>query len=156
MTRGRPPRYGWDEGATAVELALILSLLMMLMVGIMEFAVGFWRWNTMLIVVQDVGRYVMIKSGDGISGNTCDADCAKQQLADRLTEASSTCGDPANPSAGQMCVDAIVTAGTPGDPTATPPVLSTPATMVLSATYGFNFLTSSPFRLTASTTVPME
>ena len=140
MTRGRRARYGWNEGATAVELAVVLSLLMMLLVGIMEFAVGFWRWNTMLIVVQDVGRYVMVKSGDGDSSTACDTDCAKQQLTDRLTEASSSCADPANPSAGQMCVNAT-TSG---------------SSMILSATYGFDFLTNSPFRLTATTTVPLE
>ena len=137
MTRNRPVRRGWDEGATAVELALILSLLMMLMVGIIEFAVGFWRWNTMLVVVHDVGRYVMVKSG---SGSTCNEDCAKLQLVDRLTEASLSCADPANPSPGQMCVNAATSGNS----------------MVLSATYGFDFLASVPFRLSASTTVPME
>lgn len=140
MKPSRPARYGWDEGSTAVELALILSMLMMLMVGIMEFAVGFWRWNTMLVVVHDVGRYVMVKAGDGDSTTTCDASCAKQQLTDRLTEASSSCADPTNPSPGQMCVNAATSGNS----------------MVLSATYGFDFLASVPFRLSASTTVPME
>lgn len=138
-------RRGAEEGAVAVEFAIIVSVLMLLLLGIFEFGVAFYRWNTMLLAVQQAGRYVMIQYGNSDTNTSCDTACAKQQLADILTDASSSCGDPDNPLGGQMCVDATCPSG-----------CSTGNNMILSVTYGFNFITRVPFRLTASTTVPLE
>src|SRR5438270_11791739 len=52
----------WDEGATAVEGALIISVLIFLTFGIIEFGMALWAWNTMGLAVQDAGRYVMINN----------------------------------------------------------------------------------------------
>jgi Flp pilus assembly protein TadG len=53
---------GWEEGATAVEAALVSSVLIVLIFGIIEFGMALWAWNTMGLAVQDAGRYVMINS----------------------------------------------------------------------------------------------
>jgi Flp pilus assembly protein TadG len=120
--RRRCPKRGWDEGATVVEAALIFSALMLLLFGIVQFSYALWQWNTMMLVVQDWGRYAMINN------QTCGQSCIqnKMQTDPRLT--SSVC---TTPSAGQICVYA------------TPPTGTTPPTMTLTAAYNFNLV--SPF-----------
>ena len=45
-------KLDWDEGATAVEAAVIISVLITLVFGIVEFGTAFWQWNTMMLAVQ--------------------------------------------------------------------------------------------------------
>ncbi len=51
---------GPEEGATAVETAIILSAFMLLVFGIVEFAQIFWTWNTMMLALEEGGRYAMV------------------------------------------------------------------------------------------------
>src|SRR5215472_2411640 len=90
----RGPNRDWDEGATAVEAALVLSALMLLLFGIIEFGYALWQWNTMTLAVQDAGRYAMVNN------QTCSASCAETQMRNVLTTAA-VC---TSPSAGQICV----------------------------------------------------
>src|SRR5260370_42459304 len=73
-----------DEGATAVEAALVISLLMSLTFGIVEFGMALWNWNTMGLAVQDAGRYVMINNA------SCDTSCAVSQMQALLVTAPGT------------------------------------------------------------------
>ena len=139
MSKREATAPGWNDGATAVEAALTLSVLLLLILGIIEFAVGFWQWNTMLLATQEVGRYVMINN------TTCNTSCAQTQLQAILTSASSSCANPASPAAGQMCVNA--TTGT---------VNSTPS-MTLTASYGFSLIAlAGPFTITSGIRVPLD
>src|SRR5437868_14748052 len=59
----KTPRPGWDEGSTAVEAAVVFSLLFTLVFGIVEFGMALWQLNTMQLVVLQEGRYAMVNNG---------------------------------------------------------------------------------------------
>ena len=139
MMRGKPSPPGPEAGAVAVEAALTISVLLLLILGIVQFTLLFWQWNTMLLAVSQVGRYVMVSYAP--TNTNCDPACAKTRMQTILTSASASCVDPANPAPGQMCVNATI-AGTD---------------MTLSATYGFDILrlTGPSIKLTTDITVPL-
>jgi len=129
-----------EEGAVAVETAISLSLLLMLVFGIIEFSLAFWQWNTMRYAVSEAGRYVMVNNA------TCGTSCAQSQMQTHLPTAA-IC---TTPSAGAMCVNATTTAGTP-------------SIMTLTARYSFTYngLTSllgvtGPTLITSRTMVPQD
>ena len=49
-----------DEGTAAVEAAFIAPILFLAILGIVEFGIALWQWNTMLLAVEQAGRYAMI------------------------------------------------------------------------------------------------
>src|SRR5208283_1678709 len=53
---------GSEEGATAVEMAVVLFTVMVLILGMVEFAVGYFTLHSMLLAVEEVGRYVMVNN----------------------------------------------------------------------------------------------
>jgi len=55
-----PYRRGPEEGATAVEAAIIISVLITLILGAIEFGQAFWTYNTMLLAVEEASRYAMV------------------------------------------------------------------------------------------------
>ena len=122
-----------DEGAAAVEAAFIAPILFLAILGIVEFGMAFWQWNTMLLAVEQAGRYVMVNNA------SCDTSCAQIQMQSILP-AASVC---TTPTAGQICVSASTSAGTP-------------STMTLTAAYNFNLLALfGPFTITSQGTVPL-
>jgi len=128
-----------DEGATAVEAALVISVLIFLTFGIIEFGMALWAWNTMGLAVQDAGRHVMINNA------TCDTTCAVSQMQSMLATApgtvSTTC---TTPTADQICLSASTIAGTP-------------SLMTLTAAYGFKVIGLSPtYTLTSQATFPLD
>jgi Flp pilus assembly protein TadG len=58
--RTRPRHLSREQGATAVETALIISTLLLLVFGAIEFGRGFWTYNTMVLAVEEAGRYAMV------------------------------------------------------------------------------------------------
>jgi Flp pilus assembly protein TadG len=125
---------GWNEGATAVETALVISVLMLLLFGVIGFGYALWQWNTMMLAVEQAGRYVMIK-------NACSPACAVNQMQQILTSASSC----VNPPAGQICVSATTNLAT------------TPPTMTLTSAYNFNLIALIPsFTMTTQAVVPID
>ena len=48
-----------EAGSAAVEAALIMSALLLAVVGAVETARALWTYNTMLIAVEQAGRYAM-------------------------------------------------------------------------------------------------
>ncbi len=60
MTTSGPSSYGWEEGAVAVEAGILMSVLLLLIVGTLEIAHAYWAYNTMLLAVEEAGRYAMI------------------------------------------------------------------------------------------------
>ena len=138
VRKGRPTRE-WDEGATAVEAAIALSLLFTLVFGIVEFGMALWQWNTMELAVLQAGRYVMVNN------ITCGTTCAQTQMQGVLASATAQCPLPSSPAAGSWYVCA--TANNAG----------TPPTMSLSANYGFDVIGFvGPFKVTAQATVPLD
>jgi Flp pilus assembly protein TadG len=49
-----------EEGAVAVEMALTLQAFLFLLLGTMQAGLVFWNWNTMLLAVEEAGRYAML------------------------------------------------------------------------------------------------
>ena len=132
----KAPRYGWDQGATAIEAAFILPVLIAIILGIMEFGTALWQWNSMLLAVEQAGRYVMVNNA------SCDTSCANTQMQNLLPSASTGC---TTPSAGQICVNATTN------------TTATPNTMTLTATYSFNFFgLTTPFTISSQGTVPLD
>src|SRR5438309_184268 len=80
--RRKERRRGWDEGAVAVEAAVTLSALLLLIFGIIEFGTAFWQWNTMLLAVEQAGRYAMVHRA------TCGTSCVETQMQAVLGGAS--------------------------------------------------------------------
>lgn len=137
-----------DAGNIAVEAALVLPILFLLIFGIIKFGIAFWQWNTMLRAVETAGRYAMINNSVGnASLPNCTATtptlatCSEQQMTNMISGAS-VC---TTPSAGQICVSATTSTS------------STPNTMTLTANYNFNFFgIATPFTITAQGTVPLD
>ena len=154
-------KRGWDEGATAVETAITISLSLALLFGIFEFGMALWQSNTMVLAVEEAGRYVMVNN---TSCNT--ASCAQTQMKNSLSSYgglldsanSGICqGAPPNltaPSPGNICIYA------------TAPTGASPQTMTLTAIYAYNNIIvtsgllagvlSGPFTSTAQATFPLD
>jgi Flp pilus assembly protein TadG len=132
--RWRNTEGRWDDGTAAIEAGLIAPAFFLALLGIIEFAMVYWQWNTMLLAVEQAGRYVMVNN------SSCDVTCAETQMQSVLSSAS-VCPTP---STGQLCVTASTTAGTP-------------STMTLTARYSFSLLSLlGPFTITSQGTVPLD
>lgn len=117
-----------------VEAAISLSVLLLLILGIIEFGMALYSWNTMQLAVQQAGRYAMVYNA------TCGTSCAETQMQGVLTSAA-VCTAP---TAGQICVNATTAAGSP-------------STMTLTAKYNFNFLAlAGSFTMTSQGTFPLD
>jgi Flp pilus assembly protein TadG len=130
LLRRQNPKLRRDEGTAAVEAALIAPALFFAILGIIELGTAFWQWNTMLLAVEQAGRYVMVNN------SSCDVSCAEAQMQ-AVLPAASVC---TTPSAGQISVCASTSAGT----------------MTLTTAYSFNLLSLfGPFTITSQGTVPL-
>ena len=126
-------RHRQDEGTAAVEAALIAPVLFLALLATVEFGTALWQWNTMLLAVDQAGRYVMVNNA------SCDTTCAQNQMQ-AILPAASVC---TTPTTGQICVSASTSTGTP-------------ATMTLTAAYNFNLLALfGSFTITNQGSVPL-
>ena len=54
-------RWHWDEGgATSVEVAISVGAFLLILLGVLEFAIDMWIWNSMTMAVQQGGRTAMV------------------------------------------------------------------------------------------------
>jgi Flp pilus assembly protein TadG len=159
-------RPGWNEGATAVETAITISLSLALVFGIIEFGMALWQANTMALAVEEAGRCVMVPSSIACPCNTATANCAETNMKNTLSSYgglvtpanSGICqGAPPNltaPPAGNICVYA------------TAPTGANPQTMTLTAVYAYSNIIvpsgllagvlSGPFTSTSQATFPLD
>jgi Flp pilus assembly protein TadG len=147
-TRRNRGLRGSEGGATAVEAALVLSVFVGMVLTIVDFAQAFFIWNTLQRVVGQASRDVIVQNGIPFPGSSCDAACATSalQTAIRL-DLGATASICTTPTAGQYCVNATCNPISCSSPT------STPATMTLSASYGFSFV--GTYTLAGQITVPI-
>jgi hypothetical protein len=133
--------HGAEDGATAVEAALVLSLVVGVVLIIIDFAQAFFIWNTLQLVVGQASRYVMVQTSipPGSPSAGCPpavaTSCAVSTLTMLLPDASSSCSG--GPTPGQYCVSAGCTS----------------TSCSLSAMYGFKFL--GVYTLMGQITVPI-
>jgi Flp pilus assembly protein TadG len=145
-TRRKRGLRGTEDGATAVEAALVLSIFVGVVLTIIDFAQAFYIWNTLQLVVGQTSRNVIVQNG--IPGSSCDTACAKIALQTAIERhLISTASICTTPTAGQYCVNATCNPGSCSSPT------STPVTMMLSAQYGFKFV--GTYTLAGQITVPI-
>jgi Flp pilus assembly protein TadG len=154
-TRRKRGLLGSEGGATGVEAALVLPIFVGMILAIVDFAQAFFIWNTLQLVVGQASRYVMVQTSIPNPPGSASADClpagsatscAISALTTLLPSASSSCAGA--PAAGQYCVNAAC------NPSSCISTTSTPATMTLSALYGFAFV--GTYTLTGQITVPIN
>ncbi len=132
-----------EDGATAVEAALVLSIFVGVVLTIIDFAEAFFIWNTLQRVVGQASRYVTVQTSippPGSASAQCPpagsaTSCAISALTTLLPEASSSCAGA--PAPGQYCVSASCAVNS----------------CSLSALYGFKFVGS--YTLGGQITVPI-
>ena len=49
-----------EEGATSVEVAVCVGAFLLILLGVLEFAIDMWIWNSMTAAVQQGGRTAMV------------------------------------------------------------------------------------------------
>ncbi len=67
----RSPRARTDEGAAAVEFALVVPLLLVLVFGIIDFGILFGQNLSLNNAARDSSRFGVVRQIDGSPGRTC-------------------------------------------------------------------------------------
>jgi Flp pilus assembly protein TadG len=141
-----------EAGSAAVEAALIMSALLLAVVGAVETARALWTYNTMLIAVEQAGRYAMMYN------HRPPAICVTQAQVPQCPALSDT--PLANCSAWYaQQVLAAYQAPSIGVSVAVDTTTS-PATVTICASHSFDFiapklLSYGPLDLVSSVTVPI-
>src|SRR5215472_17628683 len=73
-----------EDGEVAVEGAVTMLALMFLIVGSVQFGLVFWNWNTMLLAVEEAGRYAMLYNSNNPASSQV---CAPPQTLDTCAAA---------------------------------------------------------------------
>jgi len=139
---------GADDGSAAVEAGIVILLLVLLMVGSMEYGRAFWTYNTMTLAVQEGGRYAMVYNATSFPSGPPSASCPSA-----ATVTLSNC-------AVARANEYLSAYGTPSVGVSASVDASTPPNLTISATYTFNFILSAllpygPISLTSQVTVPL-
>jgi Flp pilus assembly protein TadG len=153
-SRLRPGR--WQDGAAAVETALVLVVALPFMIGMVEFAFAYWNWNSLLLAVAEGGRYAMAHA------NTSLAACTTPTPAPTITGCTSGTGNYPSPNlpncAAYQTSQSLI--GVQASSITITCSGSSPTTMTLVATYNFDFVASAllpygPLNLTGQAKVPL-
>ena len=96
-----------EQGATAVETAIVFTALMLLIFGILQFAQIFWAWNTIWLAIEEGGRFAMINSTQNPNAGACPGpplpgctqyafpvDCVQSQINNILSSYPSPASSP--------------------------------------------------------------
>ena len=111
----------------AVEAAVTMLALMFLILGSVQFGLVLWNWNTMLLAVEEAGRYAMLYNPTTYQNGPPSARCSV--ASPTLATCAAAWGNQNwghNFGSGVSCTA----------PSGSPP------TMTCTATYTFNFITS--------------
>jgi Flp pilus assembly protein TadG len=145
MRDGRRLR-GSEEGATAVESAIVLSAFVLLIFGIVQFGQVFWIYNTMMLAVEEAARYAMVYNSGPPSGGWSATGCTA--ASPTLTSCTKNAADRTL----SACQVSAVNVPTPS---------TTSTTMTITANYTFNFIAPNilpygPLSLQRQVTVPLD
>jgi Flp pilus assembly protein TadG len=152
MKRHQRARRDAEEGAAAVEAALVMAVLLLLLGGSIEFAQAMWTYNTMRLAVEQASRYAMVYN------HGTPAICgAQKQAADCPVLSNSPLANCSAWQARQVLSAyrlSAVAVSVSEDTT------STPTTITVCASYSFDFLAPQllpfgPLDLTSHVTVPL-
>lgn len=169
----RLPRFGWDDGGSAVDAAFSMLLLTVFIVGIFEFAFGYWVLNSSQLAVEQGGRWAIAHHICPIGGGSAYPNCAPSGTA----KPPGTCLDPTASSDVTPTVQQVVYGGLPGAaalfgsdantvvqtswgvggiPCPATPSASSPPTLQISVAYVNGFLNMFGYSLGAADTVPLQ
>jgi Flp pilus assembly protein TadG len=128
MTRKRASLCRAEDGEVAVEGAVTMLALVFLILGSVQFGLVFWNWNTMLLAVEEAGRYAMLYNPNNPTSS--------QALATNCNVATKTLANCAVAWANQNWGNNFTVSCTAG-------CAGTAGTnMTFTATYTFNFINS--------------
>jgi Flp pilus assembly protein TadG len=153
MRVSRPSRRSSEAGSAAVEAGVTISALLLLIVGTVEFGQAVWTSNTMLLAVEEAGRYAMVYDQGPL--DTCGA----QSQAPRCPILSNTPLANCSAARAQRVLSAYkapnIDVSVRGDSTSSPATITT-----ICASYSLDFvpLQLLPFgalNLTRQVTVPL-
>ena len=152
MIPARSSRYPNDQGSAAVEASIILSALLLLIVGSIEFGRALWTENTMLLAVQEAGRSAMINN------DALPISCGAQNQAASCPALSNTLLANCAAARAQQVLSSYHTANI--EISVREDQTSTPATITICASRSFGFaapglLPYGPLNLKSQVTVPL-
>jgi len=152
MNSDKQSRDHADDGSAAVETGMTISLLLLLILGSVEFGRAFWTYNTMGLAVEEAGRYAMVyNQGPGET-------CSPQSQASQCPIFSDT---PLANCSAERVHQVLSTYQAPSIAVSVNEDTNTyPPTMTICASYFFDFLPLQslpygPLSLTRQITVPL-
>jgi len=145
-------RLGDEQGTAAIEAGITISALLLLILGTIEFGRALWTYDTMLLAVEEAGRYAMVYNQGP------PAACAAQNQAPRCPILSNT--PLANCSAARATQVLFAYQVPNVSVSAVEDTTSSPATITICASQSVNFvapllLPYGPLNLTRQLTVPL-
>jgi Flp pilus assembly protein TadG len=150
--KGFRPFWRRAEGSVAVEAGLVLPVLLLLVVGTFELGRIFWTHNTMLLAVEEAGRYAMTyRHGSAVT-------CAAQQQTENCPSPSDTA--LANCSAARAQQILFAYQNPEIRVSASEDTTTSPSSITVCASYSFEFIAPrllpyGPLNLTSRVTVPL-
>jgi Flp pilus assembly protein TadG len=152
MIRSGPSRRGTEQGTAAVEASITISVLLLLIVGSIEFGRALWTYNTMLVAVEEAGRYAMVyHQGPPVT-------CGAQSQAPSCPAFSNTPLANCSAARAQQVLSAYQAPNI--DVSVKEDTTSSPATITICTSYSVDFVTPQllpygPLNLTHQLTVPL-
>ena len=132
MSRQTRSWYAAEHGVVAAEAALVMTVLLLLVAGAIEFAQALWTNNTMLLATEEAGRYAMVHN------RAPPLTCAAQKQASRCPTLSAA---PIANCAAWEAEQVLSAYQAPNvGVSVSEDTTSTPATITICASYSFNFL----------------
>ena len=129
MTRKCSSLCRAENGEVAVEGAVTMLALVFLILGSVQFGLVFWNWNTMMLAVEEAGRYAMLYNPNNPISPQVLANCSASP---------NTLGNCAVAWANQNWGNNFTVSCT----SPCPDTSTSPPTMTFTATYTFNFINS--------------
>ena len=152
MNSRKGSNHSAEAGTAAVEAALIMSVLLLAVVGGVETARALWTHNTMLMAVEQAGRYAMMYN------HRPPAICMTQTQASQCPTLSNT---PVANCSAWYAQQVLAAYRTPSiGVSVTVDNTTSPATVTICASHSFDFIAPhllpyGPLDLMSSVTVPM-
>jgi Flp pilus assembly protein TadG len=152
MNTGKPSWGSAEAGTTTVEAGVTISFLLLLILGTVEFGQTFCTYNTMLLSVEQAGRYAMVNNQG--TPDTCGA----QSQAPGCPTVTNT--PLANCSAARAQQVLSAYQGPNVGVSVAEDMTTSPATITICASYSVDFippqlLPYGPINLTRQVTVPL-
>lgn len=152
MKRSNLSRDSAEAGSAAAEAGIVMSVLLLLIAGSMEFGRAFWTRNTMQLAVEEAGRYAMMYKHETAPS------CPAQSRAANCPSPTDTPVANCSASRAQQILSAyrLPDIGV----SVTEDTTTSPSTVTVCASYSFEFIAPGllpygPLLLASKLTVPL-